>query len=299
MSQTTAVRTNKAQYRLDAALRAAAMEAFRGNLACPHHREDELRTLYLDTPDGELGSRFGYELSISCFGMPRMAGPVAITLREQIKGAERIHRTCLSFAAAEEYLSGARAYEDACLDHPLLQGAGRSLDTTALRAASAIDTCRRRARLLQPALLVTCQHAVLVPLRPTADADAAAVRVTFERELSVRDLRGDRAAALSPLAGLADRRFPQALAGSDDSLMSVEYGAHEPAWFARALSDLGVQPTSFSAYRAARRAVGAERREETDDDLVGPEVGPAHAAPSGRLRFAGFSFLLRTARHAG
>lgn len=280
MSQTTAVRTNKAQYRLDAALRAAAMEAFRGNLACPHHREDELRTLYLDTPDGELGSRFGYELSISCFGMPRMAGPVAITLREQIKGAERIHRTCLSFAAAEEYLSGARAYEDACLDHPLLQGAGRSLDTTALRAAAR-------------------QRAVLVPLRPTADADAAAVRVTFERELSVRDLRGDRAAALSPLAGLADRRFPQALAGSDDSLMSVEYGAHEPAWLARALSDLGVQPTSFSAYRAARRAVGAERREETDDDLVGPEVGPAHAAPSGRLRFAGFSFLLRTARHAG
>lgn len=177
------------------------------------------------------------------------ADVVFVELKKKFKGIVYKRRVSCTRDAAQRYLSGVYAYEQAVSAFPLDANvvAEAELSPRSVQIAREIDAFCSRWGTLRPSMLISCVRSALA-LRE-AFAAQENVRITFDAHLTYRDLA---------LAGESDAFACTDSPGADCAIldptrvvMEIKVAGPYPLWLVDALDVCDIRPQSFSKYGEA------------------------------------------------
>lgn len=210
------------KYRLTPALRDELLRHVQEHLTPDAHGRSTICSLYLDTPDHLLirnsidARTYKEKLRLRSYGTPAQEDHVFLEIKKKFKGVVYKRRVNVTLAQAMAYI----------------QGGEKPLDSQIM---SEIDYAMHFYRQPQPAMLIAYERDAYF------DRDLPSLRITFDTNVRYRehDL-------------YLDHGHDGTLILPDDAiLMEIKTDGAMPLWLARALSDCGILPVSFSKYGTA------------------------------------------------
>ena len=210
------------KYRLTPPQKDALLAAVQSHLTPDAHGRSTICSLYLDTPDhliirNSIDARvYKEKLRLRSYGTPAPEETVFLEIKKKYKGVVYKRRESLPLCEAMAYITGG----------PMPR------DTQIMRE---IDYAMHFYRQPQPAMLIAYEREAYF------DRDLPSLRITFDTGVRYRE---------------HDRHLDHGHQGTqllpDDAiLMEIKTDGAMPVWLARALSDQGILPTSFSKYGTA------------------------------------------------
>jgi hypothetical protein len=246
LSQTVFER-QESKYFLPHDTRAALESVLRARLTPDQYGEYTVASLYFDTPDFELARRamdkplYREKLRLRCYGTATRETSVFLELKKKFRGTSYKRRAVMSYGQAEAFLRGKT------------DGGGqvtREISEFLARTGAS------------PRMLLRYDRSAL--------AGEDGLRVTFDTGVRFR------AEALRLDAdGPGIELLPPGL-----TLMEIKTPAAVPLWLARALSQHGVFPASFSKYAASCARLRQWTRSE--QPAVNPEPVAANSRAAAR-----------------
>lgn len=210
------------KYRLTPAQKEALLQAIQSHLTPDSHGHSTICSLYLDTPDHLIIRRsidarvYKEKLRLRSYGTPGADDRVFLEIKKKHKGVVYKRRELLTLHEAMAYISGG----------PMPR------DTQIMRE---IDYAMHFYRHPQPAMLIAYERDAYF------DRELPNLRITFDTNVRYRQdnlllEKGHHGTQLLP---------------DDTILMEIKTDGAMPVWLARALSNCGILPTSFSKYGTA------------------------------------------------
>lgn len=212
------------KYRLTPALKDALLQSILPHLTPDAHGRSTICSLYLDTPDhliirNSIDARvYKEKLRLRSYGTPGADTPVFLEIKKKFKGVVYKRRETLPLHTAMDYIVGGAPPTDS-------------------QIMREIDYAMRFYHQPQPAMLIAYERDAYF------DKTLPNLRITFDTNVRYRedDLR------------LEHGHHGTLLLPPDAILMEIKTDGAMPVWLARALSDHGILPTSFSKYGTAYR----------------------------------------------
>ena len=210
------------KYRLTPAQKDALLSTVQAHLTPDAHGRSTICSLYLDTPDhliirNSIDARvYKEKLRLRSYGTPSLNENVFLEIKKKYKGVVYKRREILTLTEAMAYI----------------RGGNMPRDTQIMRE---IDYARRFYHQPQPAMLIAYEREAYF------DRDLPSLRITFDTNVRYRvdDLHLDH-------GHHGTRLLPP-----DMILMEIKTDGAMPLWLARALSEHGLHPSSFSKYGTA------------------------------------------------
>lgn len=238
------------KYRLDAHKRSALVAALGDYMIEDQYGCTRIDSVYFDTNDHQLIARslekplYKEKLRVRSYGPFDDACVVFVEIKKKFKGIVYKRRVQMTKGAAESYLLRGISYEEAVANDPVISIAGKALgfEAESLQIAREIDAFCKRYRTLSPAMLISCQR-VAYEMRPDR-IDVAPARVTFDTDISYRNLFDARHRASNELVRLMD---------DGESIMELKVAGAYPLWLTNLLTVHRAFPSSFSKYGSAYR----------------------------------------------
>ncbi len=212
------------KYRLTPAQKEALLASIGGYLTPDRHGRSTICSLYLDTPDhliirNSIDARvYKEKLRLRSYGTPDVETQVFLEIKKKYKGVVYKRREVLSLHAAMDYIAGGPS----------------PVDSQIMRE---IGYAMRFYRQPQPAMLIAYER------EGYFGRDLPNLRITFDTNVRYRntDLH------------LEHGHHGMRLLPEDAILMEIKTDGAMPVWLARALSEHGLLPVSFSKYGTAYR----------------------------------------------
>ena len=210
------------KYRLTPALKDALLQEVGCHLTPDAHGRNTICSLYLDTPDhliirnSIIARTYKEKLRLRSYGTPTPDEHVFLEIKKKFKGVVYKRRVILTNAEAMAYIAGGP----------------KPLDCQIM---SEIDYAMHFYRHPQPAMLIAYEREAYF------DKDLPSLRLTFDTNVRYRtdDLHLDHG------------HHGTLLLPDDVILMEIKTDGAMPMWLARALSNCGIKPSSFSKYGTA------------------------------------------------
>ena len=210
------------KYRLTPVQKDALLAAVQSHLTPDAHGRSTICSLYLDTPDhliirNSIDARvYKEKLRLRSYGTPTPDENAFLEIKKKYKGVVYKRREILPLTKAMDYIAGG----------------ARPRDTQIMRE---IDFAMAFYRQPQPAMLIAYEREAYF------DRELPSLRITFDTNVRYRDTdlhldHGHHGTRLLP---------------EDAILMEIKTDGAMPVWLARALSQHGLLPTSFSKYGTA------------------------------------------------
>ena len=207
------------KYRLTPAQKNTLLERITDHLTPDAHGRNTICSLYLDTPDHLLirnsiiARVYKEKLRLRSYGIPTADTEVFLEIKKKYKGVVYKRREVLPLHRAMDYIRGGPA----------------PVDTQIMRE---LDYAMHFYRQPQPAMLIAYEREAYF------DRDLPTLRITFDTNVRYRDFdlhldHGHDGTRLLP---------------PDVILMEIKTDGAMPVWLARALSECGILPSSFSKY---------------------------------------------------
>ncbi len=277
-SFTEVFKREEVKYVIDRSQCAYMQDAIRrlGGMVPDAYGTSRVTSLYLDTRDHLLIRRslekplYKEKLRLRWYGNLGDDSVVFVEVKKKFKGVVYKRRVALSPAGAQAYLAG-MPYEEACKRFASAdaQLAANSLSTISVQNAREIDQTMKRYHPLCRSMLIATNRTAyaLLPREENGSAQVpeqgarmasqsggdesvlsqigSDVRITFDENLTYRDLMGKTSASHSG----GHEALP--LLPSDRAIMEVKVTGAFPLWLSSALSECGAYPSSFSKYGEA------------------------------------------------
>ncbi len=210
------------KYRLTPAKKEALFQMVQSHLTPDAHGRSTICSLYLDTPEhliirNSIDARvYKEKLRLRSYGTPTPEEHVFLEIKKKYKGVVYKRREVLPLDEAMSYIGGG--------EKPLES-----------QVMSEIDYAMHFYRQPQPAMLIAYEREAYF------DRELPNLRITFDTNVRYRedDLHLDHG------------HHGTLLLPDDTILMEIKTDGAMPLWLARALSDCGILPTSFSKYGTA------------------------------------------------
>lgn len=210
------------KYLVDEVTKRKLLERMGGRLVLDQYGKSTICSLYLDTPDHRIirnsihAGAYKEKLRLRSYGTPKEDSTVYLELKKKFQGVVYKRRVSLSLADARAYLTDGKLPADDQIWRE-------------------IDYAMRFYGWPKPAMLISYEREACYW------AEDPSFRVTFDSSPRARDraLALERGSAGSPL-------LPTGL-----ELMEVKTTDAMPLFFAKALNELDIRPTSFSKYGTA------------------------------------------------
>lgn len=236
------------KYRLDAPARASIVAALGDYMIEDQYGCTRIDSVYFDTNDHQLITRslekplYKEKLRVRSYGAFEDASVVFVEIKKKFKGIVYKRRVQMTKGAASNYLLHGVPYEEAVANDPVISVSGKALglEPVSLQIAREIDAFCIRYRTLSPAMLISCRRTAY-EMRPDRD-DASPARVTFDEDISYRDLFDGRHRDTHELVRLM---------GVGESIMELKVAGAYPLWLNDILTANRALPSSFSKYGTA------------------------------------------------
>ena len=210
------------KYRLTPPQKDALLSLISPHLTPDAHGRSTICSLYLDTPEhliirNSIEARvYKEKLRLRSYGTPAPEDTVFLEIKKKYKGVVYKRRENLPLSVAMHYIAGGEMPRD----------------TQIMRE---IDYAMHFYRQPQPAMLIAYEREAYF------DKTLPSLRITFDTNVRYRE--GD--------LHLEYGHDGTQLLPPDAILMEIKTDGAMPFWLARALSDCGILPTSFSKYGTA------------------------------------------------